>query len=110
MSALAFADDVVLIATGASEMESRMWQMVTEFNQRTTMELGLGAAKTVYSAIRERSRAKLTIAGQNVPWLPPEAYYKYLGYWVALDGNLRKEQEEMLKKRVPSALSCRAGA
>jgi hypothetical protein len=106
LSTMAYADDIVLLAPTAARMEA-LWAEVIAFAEATEMSLGIGCDKTVYTATRCRVLANLHAGGVDIPFLPPDKAYKYLGFWISLDGGLEQELAAINRKMAAFAAAVR---
>ena len=66
------------MATASAAAMEQAWDVVKCFNNETSMELGIGNAKTVYAVLNDQ-KAKLMYGEEEVPQLDAKEAYKYLG-------------------------------
>lgn len=93
--ALAFCDDIALIATNNNDLQYTV-DKLNKFLNHYGLKLGIDAerTKTVYTHNEENKAYKLTYQTDSaitIPQMKPSEWYKYLGVWISLDLNWNKQ-------------------
>lgn len=94
----AFADDMMLASETTTSTESK-WNKLNRFCQATGLEISNdGKEKTVYSTNAQTKAEVKDSLGKEIPFLPPEESYRYLGIYVNLKLDWKKQLDVMENK------------
>ena len=62
------------------------------------MTLGIANDKTVYTHKGNDPIAQLKYHSKIIPQIEPNNSYKYMGIWIAIDGNIEKQIQTIINK------------
>jgi hypothetical protein len=94
----AFADDMMLASESAASTE-RKWAKFKQFCQATGLEISNdGKEKTVYTTNSQTKAHVVDPGGKEIPFLAPEESYRYLGIYVNLKLDWKKQLDVIEKK------------